>query len=314
MSVAKRDLLSMTDLSRADVELILDTAESFLPILHRDIKKVPTLRGRTVVNLFYESSTRTSSSFDLAAKRLSADTIGISAKGSAIDKGESLKDTTLTLSAYSPDIIVIRHPAAGACQLVARNTGASVINAGDGKHQHPSQCLLDLFTLRQTFGRDLDGLKVAIVGDILHSRVARSDISGFQMLGMRVSVVGPPAMIPREIETMGVGVDYDLEKLAEADVVYLLRIQQERMAEGANFIPSLREYTAMYGISRARLRKGQKVMHPGPINRGVEISAEIADDEDTLITQQVESGLAVRMAILYRTIVGFSESDAQEAV
>jgi len=312
--VAKRDLLSMTDLSRADVELILDTAESFLPILHRDIKKVPTLRGRTVVNLFYESSTRTSSSFDLAAKRLSADTIAISAKGSAIDKGESLKDTTLTLSAYSPDIIVIRHPAAGACQLVARNTGASVINAGDGKHQHPSQCLLDLFTLRQTFGRDLDGLKVAIVGDILHSRVARSDISGFQMLGMRVSVVGPPAMIPREIEAMGVGVDYDLEKLAEADVVYLLRIQQERMAEGANFIPSLREYTAMYGISRARLRKGQKVMHPGPINRGVEISAEIADDEDTLITQQVESGLAVRMAILYRTIVGFSESDAQEAV
>ena len=312
--MAKRDLLSMTDLSRADVELILDTAESFLPILHRDIKKVPTLRGRTVVNLFYESSTRTSSSFDLAAKRLSADTIAVSAKGSAIDKGESLKDTTLTLSAYSPDIIVIRHPAAGACQLVARNTGASVINAGDGKHQHPSQCLLDLFTLRQTFGRDLDGLKVAIVGDILHSRVARSDISGFQMLGMRVSVVGPPAMIPREIEAMGVGVDYDLEKLAEADVVYLLRIQQERMAEGANFIPSLREYTAMYGISRARLRKGQKVMHPGPINRGVEISAEIADDEDTLITQQVESGLAVRMAILYRTIVGFSESDAQEAV
>ena len=312
--MAKRDLLSMTDLSRADVELILDTAESFLPILHRDIKKVPTLRGRTVVNLFYESSTRTSSSFDLAAKRLSADTIAISAKGSAIDKGESLKDTTLTLSAYSPDIIVIRHPAAGACQLVARNTGASVINAGDGKHQHPSQCLLDLFTLRQTFGRDLDGLKVAIVGDILHSRVARSDISGFQMLGMRVSVVGPPAMIPREIEAMGVGVDYDLEKLAEADVVYLLRIQKERMAEGANFIPSLREYTAMYGISRARLRKGQKVMHPGPINRGVEISAEIADDEDTLITQQVEGGLAVRMAILYRTIVGFSESDAQEAV
>ena len=312
--MAKRDLLSMTDLSRADVELILDTAESFLPILHRDIKKVPTLRGRTVVNLFYESSTRTSSSFDLAAKRLSADTIGISAKGSAIDKGESLKDTTLTLSAYSPDIIVIRHPAAGACQLVARNTGASVINAGDGKHQHPSQCLLDLFTLRQTFGRYLDGLKVAIVGDILHSRVARSDIGGFQMLGMRVSVVGPPAMIPREIEAMGVGVDYDLEKLAEADVVYLLRIQQERMAEGANFIPSLREYTAMYGISRARLRKGQKVMHPGPINRGVEISAEIADDEDTFITQQVESCLAVRMAILYRTIVGFSESNAQEAV
>jgi aspartate carbamoyltransferase catalytic subunit len=312
--MAKRDLLSMNDLSRADVELILDTAESFLPILHRDIKKVPTLRGRTVINLFYESSTRTSSSFDLAAKRLSADTMAIKAKGSAIDKGESLKDTTLTLSAYSPDIIVIRHPAAGACQLVARNTAASVINAGDGKHQHPSQCLLDLFTLRQTFGHDLDGLKVAIVGDILHSRVARSDIIGFQMLGMKVSVVGPPAMIPREIEAMGVTVEHDLDKLGEADVVYLLRIQQERMSAGANFIPSLREYTTMYGISRARLRKGQKVMHPGPINRGVEISADIADDEDTLITQQVESGLAVRMAILYRTIVGFSDSVAQEAV
>jgi aspartate carbamoyltransferase catalytic subunit len=312
--MAKRDLLSMNDLSRADVELILDTAESFLPILHRDIKKVPTLRGRTVINLFYESSTRTSSSFDLAAKRLSADTMAIKAKGSAIDKGESLKDTTLTLSAYSPDIIVIRHPAAGACQLVARNTAASVINAGDGKHQHPSQCLLDLFTLRQTFGHDLDGLKVAIVGDILHSRVARSDIIGFQMLGMKVSVVGPPAMIPREIEAMGVTVEYDLDKIGEADVVYLLRIQQERMSAGANFIPSLREYTTMYGISRARLRKGQKVMHPGPINRGVEISADIADDDDTLITQQVESGLAVRMAILYRTIVGFSDSVTQEAV
>jgi aspartate carbamoyltransferase catalytic subunit len=312
--MAKRDLLSMNDLSRADVELILDTAESFLPILHRDIKKVPTLRGRTVINLFYESSTRTSSSFDLAAKRLSADTMAIKAKGSALDKGESLKDTTLTLSAYSPDIIVIRHPAAGACQLVARNTAASVINAGDGKHQHPSQCLLDLFTLRQTFGHDLDGLKVAIVGDILHSRVARSDIIGFQMLGMKVSVVGPPAMIPREIEAMGVTVEYDLDKIGEADVVYLLRIQQERMSAGANFIPSLREYTTMYGISRARLRKGQKVMHPGPINRGVEISADIADDDDTLITQQVESGLAVRMAILYRTIVGFSDSVTQEAV
>jgi aspartate carbamoyltransferase catalytic subunit len=312
--MAKRDLLSMNDLSRADVELILDTAESFLPILHRDIKKVPTLRGRTVINLFYESSTRTSSSFDLAAKRLSADTMAIKAKGSAIDKGESLKDTTLTLSAYSPDIIVIRHPAAGACQLVARNTAASVINAGDGKHQHPTQCLLDLFTLRQTFGHELDGLKVAIVGDILHSRVARSDIIGFQMLGMKVTVVGPPAMIPREIEGMGVTVEYDLDKIGEADVVYLLRIQQERMTAGANFIPSLREYTTMYGISRARLRTGQKVMHPGPINRGVEISADIADDQDTLITQQVEAGLAVRMAILYRTIVGFSDGVAQEAV
>jgi aspartate carbamoyltransferase catalytic subunit len=303
----------MDDLSRADVELILDTAESFVPILHRDIKKVPTLRGRTIVNFFYEACTRTSSSFDLAAKRLSADTIALKKSGSAIEKGESLKDTILTLSAYSPDIIVIRHPSAGACRLVARHTPASVINAGDGKFQHPTQCLLDLFTLRQTFGRDLDGMKVVIVGDILHSRVARSDIQGFQMLGMEVTVIGPPTLMPRDVETLGVAVEYDLSSLKQFDVVYLLRIQRERMAEGANFIPSLREYAAVWGITRDKLRKGQKVMHPGPINRGVEISADVADDADTLILQQVESGLATRMAILYRTIVGYADSTQEEA-
>ena len=308
--MAKRDLLSISDLDKPAIELILDTAESFLPILHRDIKKVPTLRGRTVINLFYESSTRTSSSFDLAAKRLSADTMAIKAKGSAIDKGESLKDTTLTLSAYSPDIIVVRHPCVGAAHLVAANTSASVINAGDGKHQHPSQCLLDLFTLRQTFGHDLSGLKVSIVGDILHSRVARSNILGFQMLGMEVTLVGPPTMIPREIEAMGVKVRYDLDEIGDADVIYLLRIQQERIDDGAYFLPSLREYAMVYGINKHRLRPGQKVMHPGPINRGVELSAAVADDDDTLIIQQVESGLAVRMALLYRTIVGFADSSA----
>jgi len=311
--MTKRDLLSMDDLTRTDVDLILDTAESFLPILQRDIKKVPTLRGRTIVSYFHEASTRTSSSFDLAAKRLSADTIALKKSGSAIEKGESLKDTILTLSAYSPDIIVMRHPSAGACRLAARYTPASVINAGDGKYQHPTQCLLDLFTLRQTFGRALDGMKISIVGDILHSRVARSDIAGFQMMGMEVTLVGPPTMMPRHIESLGVAVEHDLSNLRTADVIYLLRIQRERMQAGANFLPSLREYARVWGIDRSRVRSGQKVMHPGPINRGVEISGEIADDPDTLILEQVEAGLSTRMAILYRTIVGYSDSASEEA-
>jgi aspartate carbamoyltransferase catalytic subunit len=305
--VAKRDLISMEDLSREQVELLLDTAESFLPVLERDIKKVPTLRGRTIINLFWEASTRTSSSFDLAAKRLSADTLGLKAKGSAVEKGESLKDTAITLSAYGPDIIVMRHPSAGACQVLSANTEASVINAGDGKHQHPTQCLLDLFSLRQTFGRDLSGMKIWIIGDILHSRVARSDIMGFQMLGMDVTLAGPPTMMPRGIEEMGVSVEYDLGRLKEADVIYLLRIQQERIKAGANFLPSLREYSRLFGITAARLHPHQRVMHPGPINRGVEIGADIADDDENLIAHQVFSGLAVRMAILYRTIVGYSD-------
>jgi len=307
----KRDLISMEDLSREQVELLLDTAESFLPVLQRDIKKVPTLRGRTIVNLFWEASTRTSSSFDLAAKRLSADTIALKASGSAVEKGETLKDTAITLSAYGPDIIVMRHPSAGACQVLSRNTEASVINAGDGKHQHPTQCLLDLFALRQTFGRDLDGLKVSIVGDILHSRVARSDIMGFKLLGMDVTLVGPPTLIPRGIEEMGVKVEYDLANLRDADVIYLLRIQKERIREGAHFLPSLREYSRLYGMSRARLRPGQRVMHPGPINRGVEIAPDIADDDENLIALQVFSGLAVRMAILYRTIVGYADAGSE---
>jgi aspartate carbamoyltransferase catalytic subunit len=308
VTVAKRDLISMEDLSREQVELLLDTAESFLPVLERDIKKVPTLRGRTIINLFWEASTRTSSSFDLAAKRLSADTLGLKAKGSAVEKGESLKDTAITLSAYGPDIIVMRHPSAGACQVLSANTEASVINAGDGKHQHPTQCLLDLFSLRQTFGRDLSGMKISIVGDILHSRVARSDIMGFQMLGMDVTLVGPPTMMPRGIEEMGVRVEHDLARLKDADVIYLLRIQQERIRAGANFLPSLREYNRLFGISSERIRLGQRVMHPGPINRGVEIGADIADDDENLIAHQVFSGLAVRMAILYRTIVGYSDA------
>jgi len=310
----KRDLISIEDLSRADVELILDTAESFLPVLERDIKKVPTLRGRTIINLFWEASTRTSSSFDLAAKRLSADTLALKASGSAVEKGETLKDTAITLSAYSPDIIVMRHPSAGACQTLSANTEASVINAGDGKHQHPTQCLLDLFSMRQNLGRDLHGLRVFIIGDILHSRVARSDIMGFRMLGMEVTLVAPPTLMPRGIEEMGVKVEYDLANLKDADVIYLLRIQKERIKAGANYLPSLREYSALYGISQARLRPGQRVMHPGPINRGVEIAADIADDDENLIAHQVFSGLAVRMAILYRTIVGYSDGAASGEV
>jgi len=310
----KRDLISIEDLSRQQVELLLDTAESFLPVLQRDIKKVPTLRGRTIVNLFWEVSTRTSTSFDLAAKRLSADTVALKASGSAVEKGETLKDTAITLSAYGPDIIVMRHPSAGACQVLSRNTEASVINAGDGKHQHPTQCLLDLFALRQTFGRDMDGLKVAIVGDILHSRVARSDIMGFKLLGMDVTLVGPPTLIPRGIEEMGVKVEYDLARLRDVDVIYLLRIQRERIEEGADLLPSLREYNRLWGMSQARLRPGQRVMHPGPIDRGVEIAPDVADDDENLIALQVSSGIAVRMAVLYRTIVGYSDAGSEEVL
>jgi aspartate carbamoyltransferase catalytic subunit len=310
----KRDLISIEDLSRQQVELLLDTAESFLPVLQRDIKKVPTLRGRTIVNLFWEVSTRTSTSFDLAAKRLSADTVALKASGSAVEKGETLKDTAITLSAYGPDIIVMRHPSAGACQVLSRNTEASVINAGDGKHQHPTQCLLDLFAVRQTFGRDMDGLKVAIVGDILHSRVARSDIMGFKLLGMDVTLVGPPTLIPRGIEEMGVKVEYDLARLRDVDVIYLLRIQRERIEEGADLLPSLREYNRLWGMSQARLRPGQRVMHPGPIDRGVEIAPDVADDDENLIALQVSSGLAVRMAVLYRTIVGYSDAGSEEVL
>jgi aspartate carbamoyltransferase catalytic subunit len=207
----------------------------------------------------------------------------------------------------------MRHPSAGACRLAAKYTSASVINAGDGKFQHPTQCLLDLFTLRQTFGRNLEGMKISVVGDILHSRVARSDIAGFQMMGMDVTLVGPPTFMPREIESLGVNVEYDLGNLHKADVIYLLRIQRERMEAGANFLPSLREYARVWGIEKSRLRPGQKVMHPGPINRGVEISGEVADDADTLILEQVEAGLATRMAILYRTIVGYSDTAREEA-
>src|SRR5918998_1055691 len=294
----RRHLISIGDLTRDDVERLLATARTFERSLEREMKKLPTLRGRLVVNVFYESSTRTSSSFELAAKRLSADTMSIKASGSAVDKGESLKDTALTLGAYDPDVIVIRHPHIGAAHLVARVTAAHVVNAGDGTHQHPTQALLDLYTLQEEFGR-IEGLHVAIAGDVLHSRVARSLIQALDLVGARVTLVGPPTLLPRGVEAMGCETSTDIGSIGAADVVYVLRMQRERMLEGANYVPSLREYTERWGVTSARLRPGQKVMHPGPMNRGVEIDPLVADASDALIETQVRAGLVTRMAVLY---------------
>jgi aspartate carbamoyltransferase catalytic subunit len=296
-----KHLLSIADLSRADIERIISVAESFAEVVDRDIKKVPTLRGRTVVNLFYESSTRTSSSFELAAKRLSADVVNIKSAGSSVDKGESLKDTIATLSAYDPAAIVIRAPWAGAAALVARYSSASVVNAGDGKHEHPSQALLDVYTLKRRAG-SLEGLNIWIVGDVLHSRVARSNVLAFNLMGADVTICGPPTLLPRDAESLGCKVAYDLDNLGEADVVYALRLQNERMNDA--FVPSLREYVARYGIDGRRLEPRQLLMHPGPINRGVELAAEVIDSPQALIVEQVASGLVVRMAILYELLSG----------
>jgi aspartate carbamoyltransferase catalytic subunit len=296
----RRHLLSIADLTREDVERLLGTARTFASSLEREVKKLPTLKGRLVVNLFYESSTRTSSSFELAAKRLSADTLTVKSAGSSVDKGESLKDTALTLGAYDPDVIVIRHPQIGAPALVSRETRAHVINAGDGKHQHPTQALLDLYTLQQELGR-LEGLHVAIVGDVLHSRVARSLVQAFALVEIKCTLVGPPALLPRDY---GVEQTSDIAAIRDADIVYVLRMQQERMQAGANYVPSLREYTARWGITPERLRPGQKVMHPGPMNRGVEIDGRVADSVESLIQEQVRSGLVVRMAALYDVLTG----------
>jgi len=296
-----RHLISIDDLDRAGIERILDRAESFAEVSGREIKKVPALRGRTIVNLFYEASTRTSSSFELAAKRLSADVVSIRSAGSSVDKGESLKDTVQTLSAYDPAAIVIRSPYAGAAQLVAGWTSAAVINAGDGKHEHPTQALLDVFTLRRRLG-SLDGTRIWIVGDVLHSRVARSNILAFTRMGAHVTVCGPPTLIPRGIETLGCDATPTLDRLGEADVVYVLRMQNERMREA--FVPSLREYADRYQINAKRLRPGQLVMHPGPVNRGVELAATTIDSPQALIGEQVKAGVAVRMAVLYELLVG----------
>jgi len=296
----RRHLLAVTDLTRDDVQRLLGTARTFESALDRELKKLPTLKGRLVVNLFYESSTRTSSSFELAAKRLSADTLNVKSSGSSVDKGESLKDTAITLGAYDPDVIVIRHPQIGAPQLVARVTNAHVVNAGDGKHQHPTQALLDLYTLQQELGR-LEGVQVAIVGDVLHSRVARSLLQALELVDAHAVLVGPPALLPRGLPAETTS---DIDAIRDADVVYVLRMQSERMQPGANFVPSLREYASRWGITPERLRPGQKVMHPGPMNRGVEIDPRVADSSDALVETQVRSGLVVRMAVLYDVLTG----------
>ncbi|WP_062342635.1 MULTISPECIES: aspartate carbamoyltransferase catalytic subunit [Herbidospora] len=300
-----KHLISAGDLSRDEALLILDTAEELARVSERSIKKLPTLRGRTVVNLFFEDSTRTRISFEAAAKRLSADVINFSAKGSSVSKGESLKDTALTLEAMGADAVVIRHGASGAPHRLANWVRGSVLNAGDGTHEHPTQALLDAFSMRQRLGR-LDGLKVAIVGDILHSRVARSNVLLLSTLGAEVTLVAPPTLLPVSVERWPCQVSYDLDAvLPKADVVMMLRVQLERM--NAAYFPSAREYSRRYGLDRdrfAKLHDDAIVMHPGPMNRGMEISAEVADSPRSTIVEQVGNGVTVRMAALYLLIGG----------
>jgi len=305
-----RHLLSIADLDREAIERIVDQASSFAELSGREIKKVPTLRGRLVVNLFYEASTRTRSSFELAAKRLSADVLNFASSGSSVEKGESLKDTITTLSAYGPDALVIRSPHVGAAALAADWTPACVVNAGDGTHEHPTQALLDVYTLLRRLG-PLDGRSVWIVGDVLHSRVARSNILALRRMGASVTVAGPPTLIPRGIEALGCEVRYDLNDLGEADVVYALRMQNERMHQA--FVPSLREYVACYQITSRRLCAHQLVMHPGPVNRGVELSSDVVDCPQALIGEQVQAGVVVRMAVLYELLAGTRPTDSQLA-
>ncbi len=305
MKLRGKDMVGLRHITAQEIELILNTAEAMKGIINRQIKKVPTLRGRTVVTVFYEASTRTRTSFELAAKYLSADTVGIAAATSSVSKGESLKDTARNIAAMGADVVVLRHPMAGAAELLASTLQASVINAGDGAHEHPSQGLLDLFTAREKKGR-LEGLKVAIIGDIMHSRVARSDIWGYTRMGAEVRLAGPSTLIPRDIEKMGAIVCENIEDaLAGADVVNVLRIQTERQQQG--LFPSLREYSRMFCINRERLGLAAPdalLMHPGPMNRGIEISPDVADGLQSVITEQVTNGVAVRMALLYLLIGG----------
>ena len=306
-----KDLLGIQELSPEEIQLILDTAVSMKEIGSRDIKKVPTLRGKTVINLFYEASTRTRTSFEIAGKWMSADVINISTSSSSVAKGESLKDTGLTLQAMHPDVVVIRHSAAGAPKLLAELlTRTSIINAGDGAHEHPTQALLDLFTIREQRG-PLAGLKAAIVGDIQHSRVARSSIFGMQKMGMQVRVCGPPTLLPRHLEQLGVEVFTRVEAaIADVDIIMMLRVQLER--QGSGFFPTLREYSKLFGLNAERLKAAKQavlIMHPGPINRGVEIAPEVADGPYSLILNQVENGLAIRMALLYLLAGGQATSN-----
>ena len=305
-----RHLISAADLSQEDAVLILDTADELDRIAERPVKKLPTLRGRTVVNLFYEDSTRTRISFEAAAKRLSADVINFSAKGSSVTKGESLKDTALTLEAMGADAVVIRHSASGAPHRLAGWVRGSVVNAGDGAHEHPTQALLDAFTMRRRLGR-LDGLRVTIVGDVLHSRVARSNVLLLSTLGAEVTLVAPPTLLPVAVGSWPCAVGYDLDAaLPKADVVMMLRVQQERM--NAAYFPTVREYSRRYGLDAARmalLPEHGIVMHPGPMNRGVEIAAEVADSVRSTIVEQVANGVSVRMAVLYLLLSGSDQGD-----
>jgi aspartate carbamoyltransferase catalytic subunit len=307
MKLNRKDILGIQELSVEEINLILETADSFIEVSTREIKKVPTLRGKTIINLFYEASTRTRTSFEIAAKRLSADTINISASTSSVIKGETLIDTAKNLEAMNPDVIVIRHSAAGAPHMLAGLLRQSIINAGDGAHEHPTQALLDMMTIRAKKGR-IAGLKVAIVGDIAHSRVARSNIHGLTKMGAAVFVAGPATMIPRDIEKMGVVVHTRIEEaIREADIIMMLRIQTER--EKQNLFPSLREYAQYFSLNRKNIglaRKDVLVMHPGPMNRGVEISPDIADGPHSIILDQVTNGVAVRMALLYLLTGGTS--------
>jgi len=300
MKLQKKDILGMQELSVEEINLILDTADSFLEVSTREIKKVPTLRGKSVINLFYEASTRTRTSFEIAGKRLSADTINISASTSSVVKGETLIDTARNLEAMNPDIIVIRHSAAGAPHLLARLIKPSIINAGDGAHEHPTQALLDMLTIRARKGK-IAGLKVAIVGDIGHSRVARSNIIGLTKMGAKVSVAGPATMMPRGIEKMEVDASCVIDDaIRDADIIMMLRIQTER--ENHNIFPSLREYASYFSLNSRNIGLAKEdvlVMHPGPVNRGVEISPDVADGPYSIILDQVTNGVAVRMALLY---------------
>jgi aspartate carbamoyltransferase catalytic subunit len=307
----KRHLISAADLSRGDALLILDTAEELASLADRPIKKLPTLRGRTVVNLFFEDSTRTRISFEAAAKRLSADVINFSAKGSSVAKGESLKDTALTLEAMGADAVVIRHSASGAAHRLAGWVRGSVVNAGDGTHEHPTQALLDAFTIRRRLkgaarGGGLDGTRVTIVGDILHSRVARSNVLLLSTLGAEVTLAAPPTLLPLAVDTWPCAVSYDLDsELPKSDVVMMLRVQQERM--NAAYFPSVREYSRRYGLDAARMGRLPEhaiVMHPGPMNRGVEIAADVADSARSTIVEQVANGVTTRMAVLYLLLSG----------
>ena len=308
---AKHDLLDLQEMSRDEIAMILETAKSFKEISSRDVKKVPALRGKTVVMLFFEASTRTRSSFELAAKRLSADTVNIAASSSSLSKGESALDTARNIEAMSVDAIVVRHSSSGVPKVLSENLNASIINAGDGCRSHPTQALLDMFTIQEKLGR-IEGLKVAILGDILHSRVARSNIWGLTTMGAEVTVCGPSTLVPPEITSLGAKINYDIrDVIKHSDVLMPLRIQMERQQQ--MFLPSLREYAKEFGIDKKKLELAKKdviIMHPGPTNRGLEISAEVADGQYSVILNQVTNGVAVRMAVLY-LLLGTKDKGAE---